>query len=71
MKGRPAETSAPVAVAIAYLIGRAAGLDAETVGYLSIVVAFVPFAVSWAVDRYRDARATEAAVDRARGRRGR
>jgi hypothetical protein len=50
---RPAETSAPIAVAIAYLLGRAFDLDGETVGYLSIVVAFVPFAVSWSVDKFR------------------
>lgn len=53
---RPAETSAPIAVAIAYLIGRAFGLDTEAVASLAIVLSFAPFAVSWTIDRVRGRR---------------
>jgi hypothetical protein len=50
---RPAETATPVAMAVAMLIGRAFSLDADTIGYVAIVVAFVPAGVSWLVDTVR------------------
>lgn len=46
---RPAESAAPVATAIAMLIGRALHLDADTVAYVAIVVAFVPAGITWLV----------------------
>jgi hypothetical protein len=50
---RPAETATPVAMAVAMLIGRAFDLDADAIGYVAIVVAFVPAGVSWLVDTVR------------------
>jgi hypothetical protein len=50
---RPAETATPVAMAVAMLIGRAFDLDADAIGYVAIVVAFVPAGVSWLVDTIR------------------
>jgi len=55
-KERPAETATPVAMAIAMLVGRAFHLDADTVAYIAIVVAFVPAAVTWLVHTIRTAR---------------
>lgn len=47
---RPAETATPVAMAVALLVARLVGVDdAETVGYIAIVVAFVPTAVAYLV----------------------
>jgi MFS family permease len=42
---------APVAMAVALLIAKAVGVDdAYTVGYIALVVAFLPAAVTWAVE---------------------
>ena len=38
VKERPAETASPVAMAVAVLVGRLFDFDAETVGYLAILV---------------------------------
>jgi hypothetical protein len=47
---RPAETATPIAMAVSLLIAKAAGVDDPyTVGYIAIVVAFVPAAVTWLV----------------------
>ena len=50
---RPAETTAPVAMAVAMLIGSLVGLDTTQTMYLAIVVAFVPAAVTWVVELVR------------------
>jgi hypothetical protein len=50
---RPAETATPIVMAVALLIGKALDADAETVGYIAIVVAFVPAAVTWIVELAR------------------
>jgi hypothetical protein len=47
---RPAETAGIVAGAVAYLIGRLFDLNGEDVYALSILVGFVPAAVTWAVE---------------------
>lgn len=53
-KSRPAETATPVAMVIALLICKALGVtDAYTVGYVAIIVAFVPTAVTWTVHTIR------------------
>lgn len=49
----PAETSTPVAMAVAALICRALHTSAETVAYVAIVVAFVPAAITWGVTLIR------------------
>ena len=47
---RPAETATPIAMAVSLLIAKAVGVDdAYTVGYIAIVVSFVPTAVTWLV----------------------
>ena len=47
---RPAETATPIAMAVAMLLGRALGVDdPDVIGYIAIVVAFVPAAVTWLV----------------------
>lgn len=54
LRSRPAETATPVAMAIALLIARAVGVDdAFTVGYIAIIVSFVPAAVTWIVNLIR------------------
>lgn len=50
---RPAEAATPVAMAVAMLIGRGFDLDADTIGYIAIVVAFVPAGVTWLVELFR------------------
>jgi len=47
---RPAETATPIAMVIALLIAKALDVDDPmTVGYIAIVIAFVPAAVTWLV----------------------
>ena len=54
VRRRPAETATPVAMALAVLIARIFGVDdADTVGYIAIVVGFVPAAVTWGVNLRR------------------
>ena len=51
---RPAETAAPVSMALAILISAALGVDNEmTIGYIAIVVSFVPAAVTWLIEALR------------------
>ena len=50
---RPAETGTVVAGAVAYLIYRIFDLDAQDVMYLTIVLAFVPTAITWVVNLVR------------------
>jgi hypothetical protein len=42
-----------LALAIAYLIGRAVGASDDTVLYIAIVVSFVPAVVTWIVGLVR------------------
>lgn len=56
LKRRPAE-SGTAAFAVAVLIGRALGLDAETTGYLAVAIGAAPGAITFLVDQYRRARA--------------
>jgi hypothetical protein len=50
-KARPAETAAPPAMAIAVLICKAIGVDdVDTIGWVAILVAFVPTVVTFLVD---------------------
>ena len=54
VSSRPAETATPVTMVVALLIAKAVGVeDPMTVGYIAIVVAFVPAAVTWLVDLIR------------------
>lgn len=56
VKNRPAETATPVAMAVAGLIAKIAGVeDPETVFYIAVVVSFVPAAITWLVNRFRPA----------------
>jgi hypothetical protein len=51
---RPAETAAPPATAIAFLLCKALGVgDIDTVGYVAILVAFVPAVVTWSIELRR------------------
>lgn len=50
---RPAETTTLVAGAVAYFIYRIFDLNAEDLAYLTILVAFVPTAVTWVVELAR------------------
>jgi hypothetical protein len=51
IKSRPAETAMPIAVVIAGLIGKLAGVeDTDTIFYLALVLSFVPAAVTWIVE---------------------
>ncbi len=51
---RPAEAGTPVVVAIAMLIARVFGVDdADTIGYIAVVLSFVPAAITWAVTLVR------------------
>lgn len=46
----PAEIATPVAMAAAVLIAKIAGVDeAETIGYIAILVSFVPTAIKFLV----------------------
>ncbi len=50
VKSRPAETATPIAMAIAALIAKFAGIDdADTILYIALVLSFVPAAVTWLV----------------------
>lgn len=54
VRRRPAETATPIAMVVAMLIAKLAGVeDAYTVGYIAIVVAFVPTAITWLVTLVR------------------
>lgn len=53
VKDHPAETAGPLAMALAFLIGKAFGWDGETVAYIAIVVSFVPAIVTWIVNLMR------------------
>lgn len=50
---RPAETGTLVAGAVAYFIYRIFDLTAEDLAYLTILVAFVPTAITWIVNIIR------------------
>jgi hypothetical protein len=50
---RPAETTSPVAMAIAMLIAWALDAGTEVIVPIAIIVAFVPAAVTWIVDMRR------------------
>lgn len=50
LQRRPAETGGVVAGAVAALIAKLVGIDdADTVIYLTIIVGFVPAAITWLV----------------------
>lgn len=50
-QNRPAETATPIAMAVAILIAKAVGVDdAYTVGYIALVVSFVPAGITWLVN---------------------
>lgn len=54
VKERPAETAAPVAMAVSMLIAKLLDVeDVDTIAYIAIVVAFVPAAVTWLVTLVR------------------
>ncbi len=56
LKDHPAETSAPLAVAVAWLIAWAAGIDSrDWVLAVAVVLSFVPALVTWVVDRRQTA----------------
>jgi len=49
-KDRPTETATPVVVAVAVLLAKLIGVDdPDTIFYMTIVLAFVPAAVTWLV----------------------
>ncbi len=51
---RPAETAAPAALAVAYLVAQLLGIENEqTVWAIAVVVSFVPAAVTWVVSLRR------------------
>jgi hypothetical protein len=50
LQQHPAEASAPVAMAIAFLIAAAFDAGTEVQFAVAVVVAFVPTAVTWAVN---------------------
>ena len=50
---RPAETGTLVAGAVAYFVYRLFDLTAEDLVYLTILVAFVPTAITWIVNLIR------------------
>lgn len=53
----PAEVATPVAMAAAVLICKAAGVeDVDTIGYVAILVAFVPTAIKFLVGLERPKR---------------
>jgi hypothetical protein len=57
VKERPAEVATPPAMAVAFLICKLIGVDdVDTIGYVAILVAFVPAAVTWAVTTWGGSR---------------
>lgn len=57
LKRRPSET-ATAAGALAFLIGRALGVDdAATITALGVALGFVPTAITFGVEQYRKSRA--------------
>ena len=50
---RPAETGTLVAGAIALVLGRAFGWDGDVQGAVGVIVAALPAAISWSIDRVR------------------
>jgi len=53
-KARPAETAAPPAMAIAVLLCKALGVeDIDTIGWVAVLVAFVPALVTGLIEMRR------------------
>lgn len=54
LKKHPAESGGILATAVAMLIAQALGVnDADTVMYIAVVVAGVPAAITWLVEKFR------------------
>jgi len=57
LQRRPTETATPVISATAMLIARVLGVDdVDTIMYITIVLSFVPSAVTWVVEQLRTSR---------------
>lgn len=54
LQRRPAETSTIVAAALAGLGAKAFDWDADTVSYVTVLIGFVPAAVTWLVMTLRN-----------------
>lgn len=54
VKNHPAETAMPIAVVLAALIGKLAGVeDTDTIFYLGLAISFIPAAITWIVELMR------------------
>jgi hypothetical protein len=54
-KTRPAETAMPIATVFAALIAKLLGVeDTDTILYLALALSFVPAAVTWCVELWRE-----------------
>jgi len=59
-KNRPAETAMPIATVLAALLARALGVeDTDTILYIALVISFVPAAVTWMVELWRNRKSDE------------
>ena len=55
VKERPAETAAPIAMILAALIAKFAGVeDEDTIIYMAVALSFVPAGVTWVVELVKD-----------------
>jgi hypothetical protein len=60
VKNRPAETATPIAMILAALIAKFAGVeDEDTIIYLAVVISFVPAGVTWLVELVRNRQPNE------------
>jgi hypothetical protein len=50
-RAHPAETAAPPAMAVAFLLCKALGVeDVDTIGWIAVLVAFVPTAITFVIE---------------------
>jgi hypothetical protein len=55
LQRHPAEASMPIVTVLAALIAKILGVeDTETILYISLVLAFIPTAITWLVNKYHD-----------------